>query len=59
MKSRSLNPYYKNRNKLMRKTIAYNNIGNNNYKINLIRKRKYSFMSNKDDLISKIISGNL
>ena len=59
LKSRSLNPNYKNRNKLMRKTIVYKNIGNNNYKINIKRKRKYSFMSNKDDLISKIISGNL
>ena len=57
-KSKSCNPKFKNRNRLIRKTIVYKNIGNNN-KINIKRKRKYSFVSNKDDLISKIISGNL
>ena len=59
LKSKSANPNFKNRNKLKRKTIAYNDINNKNCKMNIKRKRKYSYISNKDDLISKIISGNL
>jgi len=57
LKSKSLNPNFKNKNKLKRKTITYKNIENKNNKINI--KRKYSYFSNKNDLISKIISDNL
>ena len=59
-KSKSLNPNFKNRNRLIRRTIAYNNNRNNSCKINIKRKRKRkSSFTNKDDLFSKLISGNL
>ena len=59
-KSKSLNPNFKNRNRLIRRTIVYNNNRNNSYKINIKRKRKRkSSFTNKDDLFSKLISGNL
>jgi hypothetical protein len=59
-KSKSLNPNFKNRNRLIRRTIVYNNNRNNSCKINIKRKRKRkSSFTNKDDLFSKLISGNL
>ena len=58
LKSKSENPNFKNTNKLMRKSIAYNNFRTNNSKKNTNRKRKYS-ISNENDFISKEISGKI
>jgi hypothetical protein len=57
-KSKSENPNFKNTNKLMRKSIAYNNFRTNNSKKNTNRKRKFS-ISNENDFISKEISGKI
>ena len=57
-KSKSLNHNFKNKNKLMKKTFIYNNENSSN-KINIKRKRKTSCISNKEEIFSKIISGNL